>query len=231
MIKLKEFKAVLNNKSFRWLYFLQAINLLGDSISWTGIALLSYNIAGENSSKLLSIALTIRVLAFVMFSSYVGILADKFDRKKLMILTHVLRMVLISFLAFAYESWHLYVFVFLFSILHSIYTPTFKATIPLIVKDKDVYPKAISLSSATYQVLGILGPGLAGIILMFLSLKYVFWIDGLTFLISIICVLMVPAQLKVNELNSEKKVNNEVSLKVGTQLLFKNEVLKRAVLF
>ncbi len=228
-MKVAGITKVFQNKSFRWLYLSQAINLLGDSISWTGIALLAHKISGEEATNVLSITLTIRVLVFVVVSSYAGVLADRFNRKKLMIITHLLRMGLITLLAFAFLEWHLYLFVFLFSILHSIFTPTYKATVPLVMKDKELYPKAISLSSATYQLLGIFGPGIAGIIVAFLSLKYVFWVDGITFLVSIICILLVPQSLKVREQNDSQKTKG-LSIKFGTKLLFGSKYLKRAVL-
>ena len=225
---LSENFQALQNKSFRWLFLAQAINLLGDAISWTGLALLAHQIANDGATSVLSISLTIRVLVFVFVAPYTGVLADRADRKKLMLWSHGIRMILISILPFAFYEWHIYVFVFLFSILHALFTPTYKATVPLLFEDKELYPQAISLSSATYQLLGILGPGIAGGITLFFSLKVIFWADALTFLLSGICILLIPASLKVK---SEVPIRGGFfeELRTGTRLLFGNHFMKRAL--
>ena len=220
---------IFKNKPFRWLYLSQAINLLGDAISWTGLALLAYQISGKEATNVLSISLTIRVLVFVLVAPYAGILADKIDRKKIMLTTHVIRMILVSIIPFAIYEWHIYLFIVLFSILHALFTPTYKATLPFVVKDKDLYPKAIALSSATYQFLGILGPGIAGGVVVFVSLKYIFWIDALTFLLSSICIILIPASLKVIE-QKKRSLSVLKNLKTGTLHLLGNSYLKRALL-
>ena len=63
-------------------FFAQAINLLGDAISWTGLALLAHQISSEGATTFLSISLAIRVLVFVFVALYAGVLADRMDRKK-----------------------------------------------------------------------------------------------------------------------------------------------------
>lgn len=55
----------LRNPVFARLYLSQTTSLLGDALTWVGLALLAFELAGENSSVILSVALTLRVLAFV----------------------------------------------------------------------------------------------------------------------------------------------------------------------
>ncbi|HEX2977062.1 MAG TPA: hypothetical protein VHO68_14085, partial [Bacteroidales bacterium] len=75
----------LREPLFRRLFIAQGISLLGDSVTWLGIALLAYEFGGEKSSEILAASLTIRVTAFIIFGSYAGIIADRFSRKKIMI--------------------------------------------------------------------------------------------------------------------------------------------------
>ena len=82
----------LKEKIFLKLYFSQTISLLGDAFTWVGIALLAFQFGGENSAAILSIALTLRVTAFILFGPYAGVLADRIDRKKIMYITHFIRM-------------------------------------------------------------------------------------------------------------------------------------------
>lgn len=220
---------VLRLKAFRWLYLSQAINLFGDAMSWTGLAILSYNIAGDKAPVVLSSALTIRVLIYVFVSPFGGVLADKIDRKALMLGAHIFRMILVALLTFANSEWQIYVFVACFNFFSAFYTPTFKATIPFVVKDKKLFSRAISLSSATYQLLGVLGPGIAGGIIALFSLKYVFWLDASTFLLSSICILLIPMKLKIK--NAETMGAKEMVRDIfsGTKNLFNKSSLRIAL--
>jgi NRE family putative nickel resistance protein-like MFS transporter len=60
----------LRNPVFARLYAAQTISLLGDALTWVGLALLAFAIAGKDSAVVLSIALTLRVTAFVLLSSW-----------------------------------------------------------------------------------------------------------------------------------------------------------------
>jgi hypothetical protein len=55
----------LKNPIFARLYLAQTINLVGDSLTWLGLALLAFELAGEKSGTVLAGALTLRVGAFV----------------------------------------------------------------------------------------------------------------------------------------------------------------------
>lgn len=56
----------LENRVFARLYFAQTVNLIGDALTWVGIALLAFELAGKNAGVILSGALTLRVTAFVL---------------------------------------------------------------------------------------------------------------------------------------------------------------------
>jgi hypothetical protein len=62
----------LKNPIFARLYLAQTINLLGDALSWVGLALLVVELAGSQSGLVLSITLTLRVTAFVLLSPIAG---------------------------------------------------------------------------------------------------------------------------------------------------------------
>ena len=56
----------LNNSTFARLYTAQTISLFGDALTWLGLALLAFELAGKDSAVVLSVALTLRVTAFVI---------------------------------------------------------------------------------------------------------------------------------------------------------------------
>jgi len=58
----------LENRVFARLYFAQTVNLIGDALTWVGLALLAFELAGKDAGVILSGALTLRVTAFVLLS-------------------------------------------------------------------------------------------------------------------------------------------------------------------
>src|SRR5215203_2859455 len=117
---------VFKNKSFLLLYLAEAISLLGDAITWVGIALLSYQFGGERSAAILAMALTLRVTAFIVFGPYAGVLADRLDRKKILYVTHFVRMAIVGCLPFVTEAWQIYALIFFLNIFNAFFTPAYK---------------------------------------------------------------------------------------------------------
>jgi MFS transporter, NRE family, putaive nickel resistance protein len=118
------------NKVFLRLYFSQTISLLGDAFTWVGIALLAYQFGGTKSSAILATALTLRVTAFIIFGPFAGVIADRFDRKRIMYITHFVRMAIVGCLPFVTETWQIYTLMFFLNIFNAFFTPAYKAAIP-----------------------------------------------------------------------------------------------------
>ena len=215
----------LANPVFARLYMAQTINLVGESLTWLGLALLAFELAGEQSGTILAGALTLRVLAFVLLAPIAGAIADQIDRKRLMITTHLIRMGIVCLLPFITQPWHIYGIVFSLNVFYAFFTPTYKATIPLVTTE-DECPKAIALSSATYQLLGVLGPGLAGSIAAWVGTRQVFFLDAITFLVAAILIATLPGHLRAGASTGEKKINTQAiktvihNVRTGTSCLF-----------
>ncbi len=224
--------STLKNKLFARLYFAQTISLLGDSFTWVGIALLSFEFGGTHSAKILSTALILRVAAFIIFGSYAGVIADRFDRKKIMIITHLSRMLIVGSFPFVHEVWQLYLLIFLLNIFNSFFTPAYKAAIPQLISKKEKFANAIVLSNATWQLLGVLGPGLAGGMAALMGLRQIFFFDAASFIIAAILILLIPGNLivKNEEALKTKSIKNiGTDILIGTKLLFQKRPIRFAL--
>ena len=184
---------VLRDKAFARLYLAQAVGLLGDAFTWVGIALLAYTFGGDASARILATALTLRVSAFIVFGPYAGVLADRLDRKKILIITHLVRMAIVGAMPFITAEWQVYALVFLLNVFNAFFTPAYKAALPSTVGRKEDYADAIALSNATWQLLGVLGPGLAGIAAVFMGAQQIFFFDALSFLVAAVLIIALPA--------------------------------------
>lgn len=226
---LEPFKA-LQNKIFAKLYLAQTVSLLGDAFSWVGLALLAYQIDKERSPVILATALTLRVTAFIIFSPFAGVLADKVDRKKILYVTHFIRMVIISCLPFINAEWQIYGLVFLLNVFNAFFTPTYRAVIPQIIEGR-YFREAVGLSTATFQLLGVLGPALAGVVAVWLGARQIFFLDAASFIIAAFLILSIPGQAlqKGVSLEAQQSQNTWGDVIKGIRLLFGNKVLRFAL--
>jgi MFS transporter, NRE family, putaive nickel resistance protein len=191
------FPTSLNNPIFRRLYLAQTISLLGDALTWLGLALLAFELAGKSAPIVLAGALTLRVTAFTLLSPLAGAIADRYDRKPILIVTHLGRMLAVCLLPFVDRIWQIYALVLGLNIFNAFFAPTYQATIPLVIGKAD-YPQAISLSATTYQILGVFGPGIAGVLALVVGARELFFWDGLSFIIAAILIGTLPGSLRSN---------------------------------
>lgn len=216
----------LRNRVFARLYAAQTTSLLGDALTWVGLALVAFELAGKQSAVVLSTAFTLRVSAFVLLAPLAGAIADRFDRKKIMVVSHTIRMVIVGLLPFVTQVWQIYVLIFVLNIFNAFFTPTYQATIPL-VTGQDDYPQAIALSSATYQLLGVLGPGIAGSVAALIGARQIFFLDALSFLIAGAFILTLPGQLRVESSQSlSTRGRTWRDIKSGTTGLFNDAYIR-----
>jgi len=227
LIKKLPFQTFKNSLFLR-LYISQTISLFGDALTWLGLALLAFELSPDNSATILSIALTIRVSVFVILSPIAGVIADRVNRKNVLVITHLFRLAIVGLLPFVETTWQLYILIGLLNCFNAFFTPTYNATIPLVFDDEKMYGKAISLSASTYQLLGVLGPGIAGAMAAFIGLEQLFYLDSITFFVAAIIIFTLPGKLQVSSSHLQGRVNkiSWKDLQIGITHLFKNMNLR-----
>jgi MFS transporter, NRE family, putaive nickel resistance protein len=220
----------LKNPTFARLYTAQAVSLLGDALTWLGLALLAVDLAGDLAPGVLATALTCRIISFIVCAPIVGMIADKFDRKLILVGTHLVRMLLVGLLPFVQTIWQLYLIVLFINIFHACFTPTYQATIPIVTQPQE-YAPAMALASVTYQALSMIGPGLAGVMAGWLGARTIFWLDSGSFFLAALVIFSVRQPLTVANLSSETLPPTSYwsRLTIGTRLLFGDGLLRYAL--
>ncbi|USD23819.1 MFS transporter [Flagellimonas marinaquae] len=220
----------LGNKTFSKLYFAQVSSLFGDAFTWLGLALLAYEIKPESAAAILAAALTLRVTAYIIFSPFAGILSERIDRKKILLFTQLARMGIVCLLPFVSYEWQLYVLIFILNTFAAFFTPTYRAIIPQIV-DKQVYREANGLSMATFQLLSVFGPALAGIASAWLGARQIFFVNGVSLLIAMVLIMTIPKESLQGALplNLRKFESIWTQLANGVKLLFGNKIVRFAL--
>ena len=141
------------------------------------------------------------LLEFFFFGAYLitvpfaGIIIDRSDRKKMMLVYDFLSLFGLAVLlalqsAELLEVWHLYVSAILQGIGSAFQSPSYAAAITTMVSKKN-YVRANSLVSLLYEIPGIFGPILAGVMYLVVGLNGILAINIIAFVISIGALLFV----------------------------------------
>lgn len=219
--------SALRNPRYARLYAAQTVSQIGDALTWVGVALLAAQLVGPTQAPaVLAVALTLRVTAFVLLSPLAGVLADRVNRRTVLAVCDFGRLLVMLGLFAVTEVWHLYVLMFLLNALTAFFTPTNQATIPLVAGRDDARP-AFALSSATTELLGILGPGLAGLLATGLGTRALFLMDAASFLLSGLLILTLPA-LRASDTPVDRSTFTDV--KDGTARLWRDPPVRFALL-
>ncbi len=217
----------LENPIFRRLYLAQTISLLGDALTWLGLALLAFELAGKSAPIVLAGALTLRVTAFTLLSPLAGAIADRYDRRPILMATHLGRMLMVCLLPFVQSIWQIYALVLGLNIFNAFFAPTYQATIPLVTGEAD-YPQAIALSGTTYQILGVFGPGIAGVLALVVGARELFFWDGLSFAIAAILIGTLPGNLRSAQTGSSPRSIGSMGadIRAGTARLWQDPPIR-----
>jgi len=80
------------NRDFRFLFSAQIISLLGSGVTTVGLALFAYQLTGgASATAVIGNALTLRILAFLLFSQPAGVIADRISKKRILIAADLIR--------------------------------------------------------------------------------------------------------------------------------------------
>ena len=136
---------------------------------------------------------TFATLPFFLFTLPAGVLADMFNRKKLLCLMNLWLSLAAASLAIANSMglanpYLILGTVFLLGVGFAFNAPVWTAIIPQIVAREDL-PSAITLGGLQINISGIIGPAIGGLILSQFGVNLVFAINSLRFLFFILAVL------------------------------------------
>ena len=217
------------NRNFRLLFGAQIISLLGSGVTTVGLALFAYQLTGGvSATAVIGNALTLRILAFLLFSQPAGVIADRVSRKKILIAADLVRCALLALFPFITVVWQIYALIFAINAVTAFFTPTFEASIPEIVSGEQ-YVKALSLSRVASDVEAVAAPALAGLLVALLGLRWVFWFDAFTYLVSAALVAMAAIPYVRRSLPSFSVRGFLAELTTGTRILLREPSLRQAL--
>ena len=178
-------------RNFRWLWFGAFTSTTGYFVAQIAESWYIYEQTGSES--LLGLTAFLNGLPILMFSVLGGVLADRMDRRYLLICSQVLQMVAslglaLLFFADRVEVWHILAAAFLAGLGQAFGGPAYQSLIPSLVPKKHL-SNAIALLSIQFNLAGTVGRPIGGAFFKFFGPAMCFLVNALSFLAVIVSLL------------------------------------------
>src|SRR5215813_7524074 len=180
-----------SNRAFRTLWLGQVVSQMGDWFDTIAVYTLALQLTG--SSRSVALIMVARFLPSVVMGPLSGVVADRFSRRSIMILSDIMRaLVVLGFLLVRRpdQMWLVYVITVLQLGFSSFFEPAKTAAIPSIVSDRELLP-ANAIASVTWSVMLTLGAAIGGFVTGWFGTNVAFVLDSLTFIASAILISQV----------------------------------------
>ena len=185
----------LRIRNFRVYLSGQGVSLVGTWLQMTAQGWVVWQLSHSNAA--LGTVAMLSTLPLLLLGPWMGVWADRLDRRKLLIVTQASAMVLAFILAIlvqtnAIQLWHVYILSTLLGIVTALDMPTQQAFIGDLSGMGQVR-RAVVLNAMIIQISRMLGPALAGYMIGALGVATAFWLNGLSFLAVIASLIAVRA--------------------------------------
>ncbi len=199
-LSFKNTFAALEYRNYRYWFYGQIISLLGTWMQITAQGFLVYQLT-HSSAFLGYVGFAMGVPVWI-FSTYAGVLADKYPKRTILMLTQAAQMLLaliLAILTFAHiiQPWHLIGLAFLLGIVSAFDAPA-RQSFVLEMVDRELLTNAIALNAMMFNTGTAIGPAFAGI-------AYALWGPGWCFLINAISFIGVLVALGMMKLPPHKR--------------------------
>jgi MFS family permease len=166
----------------------QAISFVGDAVSMVALVILVVQLTGSASA--VGGALLAHLLP-TFASPLFGVLADRFDRRVVLVASDLVRATLVLGLVFVRDLVLIYCLIFLMGLARSLFNPTIRAGFPSVVGEGDL-TRANSLIGGTFSASITVGPALGGLLVAAVGVSGAFLLDAATYLISAGLLSRIP---------------------------------------
>lgn len=179
----------------------QLISLVG---TWLQMVAQSWLVLQlTNSPFLVGLVAAMGSLPTLVFALFGGVIVDRFDKRKILIFTQIVSMILALLMGFLtvfkmINVVEIIIFAFLLGLVTALDLPARQAFMVELV-DRERLSSAIALNSGMFNGARVIGPSLAGFLIAALGIGGAFIINGLSFIAAIITLFLISAQSVVRK--------------------------------
>lgn len=211
MIKISE-NSVFRNRDFVLLWLGQLVSLLGNRFH--EMASMWYIYQATGSPLKMGITLVFSTLPSVLLGPFAGAVADRYDRKKIIVLSDIANGGIVGIITVLLytgnlEIWMLYLLAGLRSVASTFFGPAVMAITPAIVQ-KEQLLKANSMNQLSRDFTGILGYAVGGTLIAVLGIPGLFLLDSISFTLSAISEMFINVPKALNCIDKKPNMKNEI---------------------
>ena len=179
---------------FRWLWASAVTSYLGMNMQWITRGWLVLELADASPLALASVIVTF-ALPMTVFSPIAGVLADRFSRRRMMLYTQAGNAALtlvVGLLDFTgvIELWHVIVSGLINGSLMAFNMPSRQAMVSDIIPQSKLM-NGMSLMSSAMNVTRIVGPAIAGVLIVFVGTEGVFFLISAVYALAVLSVIPI----------------------------------------
>ena len=202
------FARALRSRPFAWLWAGQTVSALGDGAYTVALAWAVLDLTGSATD--MGIVLVARSVPMLLFLLIGGVAADRLSRRLVMLASDAGRAVAVLAIAAlewlgVLQVWHLVALAFFFGIVSGFFMPAYSSIAPELV-EVEALPSANGLNGLSRQVGMLLGPLLGGALVAAVGAQDAFAFDGLSFVVSALCLLAARMPDSVGSARPEEQV-------------------------
>lgn len=185
--------SLFRNRNYALIYAGQLCSSIGDQLYAIAILWLTYRLTG--SATAMALVGAAEYAPYLIFGLVGGVFADRFDRRRLMIVADMVRLLAVSLVPLLYyldllQVWHLAAIALVQASASAFFTPARSALMVNILPEQE-FQRGSAAYSATIRTARILGPLLGSFLLKLVSTQLFFVLDAATFLLSILTTLAI----------------------------------------
>lgn len=221
MSQINILKKIFINRDFSLLWSGQAVSIFGNFFMFLALPIMTYNITGSMTS--LAITISLQAIPAILVGPFAGALVDRWDRKKTMYISDIIRGLLlipIIIVPGAERLYAIYAVAFLLTLAGIFFDPSFGAALPKIVGKENIL-KANSLIQTTVSIVKILAPLTGAAVLAALGPSFLIVVDLLSFIVSAVTVILIKTDLKIESESALSFSNILTDIKDGIGYIVK----------
>jgi len=212
------------NKNFFLLWQGQLVSVLGDVLYV--IALNLWILEATGSTALMGLLSALTMLPRLVIGPFAGVLVDKWDRKKIIVITDFIRGVFVTFIGIAallgfIQVWMVFIVGIVIGLCGAFFNPSISSVKPDIVHESKLV-QANSVSSLAQSGMDMIGNAAGGILFVTIGAPYMFLFNGISYIFSAFTELFITVpkvERKTEELNFKEDFKEGLKFMWGFKTL------------
>jgi len=224
----RTFHALGHSRNYRLFFSGQIVSVSGTWMQQVAAAWLVLRLTGSGVALGIDTALAFGPM--LLFGALGGTIADRHDKRKILIGTQVafglLAIALWAIVATdVVQLWMVYALSFVQGVVTSIDNPTRQSFFSEMVREEDL-PNAVSLNGAVMTGTRIIGPALAGVLIAGVGLAWCFLINAVSYL----AVIGALLAMREHELTRNRAPRERGAIREGFRYVWRTDALRRPLL-